>query len=226
MKRPIRVGIVEDHRMLAQALKLMLDIEEDIRIIGLAGSAEEALGTWVDELDVVLMDVALPGIDGIEATRRLTRSHPETQVVVMTALDDTDIAVQAIEAGATGFVAKTHDAQTLISIIRQAAAGEIVVPQDRLVRTLKRLHEVRQSRADAGRLIESLTVREREVLRLMSEGLSTDEVSRRLMVGPATTRTHIRAILSKLSVHSRLEAVALGLREGIIPPPNGHEQSA
>jgi two-component system, NarL family, response regulator DevR len=144
----------------------------------------------------------------------------EARVVVISDAGDTDVIARAIEAGGSGYVPKTHAAKELVTVIRRVAAGEIVIPVEELMQTLSRLQKLRSDHSEVGRLMEQLTGREVEVVTLMSEGLSTEDISRRLQIRPATTRAHIRSVLAKLMVHSRLQAVGLALREGFIPTRN------
>jgi two-component system, NarL family, response regulator len=220
MSKPIRVLVVDDHQLLLDALRVILDAEDDIETIGGATSAEEAFERWSREsFNVVLMDVQLPGMDGIEAARRLRASHPKARVVVMTAYHDTELIVRAIEAGCSGYVPKTFAAQELVDVIRLVAAGETVIPQGELMQTLRLLRDVREARSDARHLIQQVSAREVEVLQLLAEGLSTGDISERLGIRPSTIRTHVRSSLTKLGVHSRLEAVVLALFEGLISQP-------
>jgi len=217
----IRVLIIDDHRLFADALALLLTDHDEIHVIGAAHSAEEALERWGQEKpDVVLMDVGLPLMDGIEATRRLRESNPEVQVVIITASLEDDVIAKAVDAGASGFVPKTYAADELVSVIKRAAAGEIVLPTNRLLQTFAIIAKVRHSRAAAEQLLGRLTNREVQILQGMAEGRSTDGIAEWLGISVMTVRTHIKSLMAKLGVHSRLEAVALGVREGFIRIPS------
>jgi DNA-binding NarL/FixJ family response regulator len=217
MNEPIKVLIVDDHRLLAEALEVLLAGEDGLEAIGTAVTADEALETSRRECpDVVLMDIDLPGTNGIEATSRLLRICPDTRVVVISALHDTQLLAAAIQAGACGFVPKTRAADELVSVVRQAAAGEMVLPASDLAGILWRLKDARQLQLDVDRRFALLTPREVEVLQAFAEGRSTREVAEHLFISPKTVRSHVDRTLSKLGVHSKLDAVVLALRHGVL----------
>ncbi len=217
MTDPIRVLIIDDHRMFADALQLLLGGEDDIDVPAAASTAEEALeisGTM--QPDVVLMDIDLPGIDGIEATRILRQRQPQARVVIITAYQQPDVIAAAIDAGASGYVPKTHAADELVSVIRRAAAGEMVLPSKDIGAILGRLQKAREIRTDEGQLLARLTPRELEVLQSLADGKSTAEIAASLFISPRTVRSHVKNVLAKLGVHSKLEAVTMALRYGVI----------
>lgn len=217
---PIRVLVVDDHQMFADALDLLLSAHPRLEPIGATASAEQALELCDGNCpDVVLMDVDLPGMDGIEATRRVRERCPGTHVVIITALQPTDLLSAAVEAGASGFVPKTQAADQLAGVIEQAAAGEMVLPEGDLVSILRRLQEARQRRTDVDRQISSLTEREVQILQRLAEGMSTAELAEALFISPHTVHSHVRSILSKLGVRSKLEAVLFALRQRVIRLP-------
>jgi two-component system, NarL family, response regulator LiaR len=236
MSDGIRVLLVDDQRMFAEALDALLSATEGIESMGDVSSGEEMLDRCSSGCpDVVLMDLDLPGMDGIEATRRLRQVCPETQIVAITALKNDDLMARAIEAGASGFVPKSHAAEELLGIVRRAAAGEIVVPTEDLAATLLRLQVARASRTDAQNSAERLTDREVEILQAVADGKSTEDIATSLYLSPHTVNSHVRSILIKLGVHSKLDAVLFGLRhelirvsrpdelpEGHRAPPGGH----
>jgi DNA-binding NarL/FixJ family response regulator len=207
--------------LFADALALLLTEHDEIQVIGAAHSAEEALERWGQEKpDVVLMDVGLPRMDGIEATRRLRESNPDVQVVIITASQDDDVIAKAVDAGASGFVPKTYAADELVSVIKRAAAGEMVLPANRLLQTFALIERVRHSREAAEQLLGHLTNREAQILQGMADGRSTDGIAELLGISVMTVRTHIKSLMAKLGVHSRLEAVAMGVRAGFIRIPS------
>lgn len=214
---PIRVLIIDDHRMFAEALQLLLGGEDDIEMAAAVSTAEEALEVSATlQPDVVLMDVDLPGIDGIEATRILRQGQPGASVVIITAYQQPDVIAAAIDAGASGYVPKTHAAEELVSVIRRAAAGEMVLPSRDIGAILGRLQKTREIRTDEGRLLARLTPREVEVLQALAHAKSTTEIAQSLFISPRTVRTHVKSVLAKLGVHSKLEAVTMALRLGVI----------
>jgi DNA-binding NarL/FixJ family response regulator len=155
-------------------------------------------------------------MSGIEATRHIKQISPETQVVVMTAHEDERLLVEAVEAGASGFLRKTEGVDELLGAIRSAAAGEILVDRVALARLLPQVARERERRRDAQLLLSQLTDREREILTLLSEGLRNDDIAAKLFISPQTVQTHVRNLLGKLGVHSKLEAVAFAVRNGAI----------
>jgi DNA-binding NarL/FixJ family response regulator len=217
---PIGVLIIDDHRLFADALQLLLAGEEDIEIAAVASTAEEAVEICVAlRPDVVLMDIDLPGIDGIQATEILRQAIPDTSVIIITAYQHPDVIAAAIDAGASGYVPKTQAADELVGVIRRAATGEMVLPSKDIAAIMDRLRKLRESRTDAGQLLARLTLRELEVLQSLVEGKSTAQVAQSLFISPRTVRSHVKSILSKLSVHSKLEAVTMALRYGVIQFP-------
>ena len=217
MSARIKVLIVDDHRMLAEALEVLIAGEDGLESVGAAATAEEALEVARRESpDVVLMDLDLPGVNGIEATARLLEICPDARVVVISALQDAEMLAGAIQAGACGFVPKTRAADELVTVVRRAAAGEIVLPPGDVADLLSRLRDARVERSDVGRRFARLTPREVEVLQAFSEGRSTREVGSHLYISPKTVRTHVDRILLKLEVHSKLDAVVLALRHGVL----------
>jgi NarL family two-component system response regulator LiaR len=217
MTAPISVLVVDDHRMFAEALEMLLAGEEDVEIAGAVGTGEEALEVVARvSPGVVLMDIDLPGIDGIEATRRIRELSPSTQVVIITAYQEPAVMARAIEAGACGFVPKTQTADQLVGVIRGAAAGEMVLPSGDIRAVLGKLQAAQRARADAGWLIDQLTSREIQVLQAIAQGSSTREVAETLFISQLTVQTHVKNILAKLGVHSKLEAVTFALRHDLI----------
>jgi two-component system, NarL family, nitrate/nitrite response regulator NarL len=217
MSDPIRVLIIDDHRMFADALQLLLRGEEGIDLAATASTAEEALEiSGSMQPDVVLMDIDLPGIDGIEATRIFRQRQPGVSVVIITAYQQPDVIAAAIDAGASGYVPKTHAADELVSVIRRAAVGEMVLPSRDIAAILGRLQRAREIRTDEGHLLARLTPRELEVLQLLADGKSIAEIAQALFISPRTVRTHVKSVLARLGVHSKLEAVTMAIRYGVI----------
>jgi NarL family two-component system response regulator LiaR len=213
----IRVLIVDDHRMFADALVALLESEESIDVVAAVGSGEEALDACGPARpDVVLMDIDLPGMDGIQATRGVLRICPHARVVGISAMRDPQLLARAIAAGASGFVPKTRAAEELVRAVRAAAAGEMVLPEGELAPVLDRLRKASERSGDVDARFASMTSREIEVLQAFADGLSTDEVGVRFGIGVRTVRSHVENVLAKLGVHSKLEAVLLGLRAGVI----------
>ena len=213
----IRVLVVDDHRMFAEALEMLLRSEPGIEMMGAVGSAEEALERCRQQApDVALVDFDLPGVDGIEATRMLKELSPETQVVIITAFQEPEIVARAVEAGASGYIPKTQAAEELLDVVRKAGAGEIVLPPGDMASLLLKLQRAQAARSQSDKLISKLTSREIQTLNAIAEGKSTQEVANALYISPLTVQTHVKSILAKLEVHSKLEAVTFALRQGVI----------
>lgn len=202
----IRVLLVDDHRMFAEAIGMLLSTEDDIEVLEILASAEGvAERVRSSAPDVVLMDIDLPGVDGLTATRQVLEARPETEVVLITALSDPDLAVRGTEAGAAALVAKERAADDLVEVIRAAAGVDDVAPRPRL-----RLLPAPRTRTPV------LSPRELQVLQGLVDGLSTEELSVALFVSRRTVQGHVQSILTKLQVRSKLEAVVTGLREGLV----------
>src|SRR5437870_11480656 len=226
MTAPIRVLVVDDHRMFAEALEMLLAGEENVEIAGAVGTGEEALEVVSQvDLGVVLMDIDLPGIDGIDATRRIRELSPSTQVVIITAYQEPAVMARAIEAGACGFVPKTQTADQLVGVIRGAAAGEMVLPSGDIRAVLVKLQAAQRARNDAGWLIDQLTSREVQILEAIAQGSSTREMAESMFISQLTVQTHVKNILAKLEVHSKLQAVTFALRHGVIRIPGSGDRS-
>lgn len=210
--QPVRVLIVDDHEVLAASLALVLDGQPDITTVGVAGTLAKARALIVSATpDVVLLDHRLPDGDGVAAIRELRSLRPSVEIVVLTASAADHVLAAAIDAGAAGFVSKTRGLAEVTAAVRAAAAGEAVISPELLVRLLPRLQRGQQAaRTD-------LTEREREVLGLLAEGLSNAAIAESLTVSVHTVRNHIANLSAKLGAHSKLEALAIAVREGLLP---------
>ncbi len=209
---PVRVLIVDDHEVLASSLSMVLDGEPDLKCVGVAGSLEKArvmIATTAP--DVILLDHRLPDGDGVAAIGELLGLRPSVQVVVLTASAADHVLVAAIEAGASGFVSKSRSLDELTSAVRAAATGEAVISPEMLARLLPRLQ--RNSRTPHN----DLTEREREVLGLLAGGLSNAAIAEQLFVSVHTVRNHIANLSAKLGAHSKLEALSIAVRDGMLP---------
>lgn len=217
MTEAIRLLLVEDQQMFADAIKLLFDAAEGIEWAGAAVSGEEAVQVCAESCpDVILVDIDPSGIDGIEVTRRLLEVCPGSRVVALTAVHPDKAMADVIEAGAYGFVRKTQPADQLIDVVRRAAAGEIVLPAGAIAETLMRLRSARDVRTDVQRLLGRLTQRELEILQALAEGSTVPEIAEALFISPHTVHSHVRSIMAKLAVHTKLDAVLLALRHGAI----------
>ncbi len=216
--KPIRVLFVEDHQLLADALAAMLSREPDMQVVGIAGTVADAKIMAREQLDVVLMDYRLPDGTGAEATRAIKARWPAARIVMVTALTDDETLLESIQAGADGYLTKDRAAEDVVTAVRAAHAGETLLPRSVIVEIARRVAAARE-RGDERRVVEPLTPRELEILRALTEGLSTPEICERLFIAPNTLRTHVQNIMGKLRVHSKLEAVAFALKYRLVDPP-------
>jgi DNA-binding NarL/FixJ family response regulator len=205
----IRIVVVDDQAAVRDALAVMLAMDQDIDVLATASNGQEAVEI-VERLvpDVVLMDLNMPVLDGVEATRRLRRILPDLAVVVLTTFEDDASILGALEAGALGYLTKDADRNRIIQAIRSAFAGQGVLDQDVQLRLLALAG--RRSRVEPD-LAVPLTAREREVLDLIGEGLRNVEIAERLHIGEATVKTHVNHLFSKADLASRADAVRLAL---------------
>jgi DNA-binding NarL/FixJ family response regulator len=210
----VRVLIVDDHQAFSGAMALLLDDQPDVTVVGTAAGTEDALAVMrATRPDVMVVDVEIGDDDGIDLTRRVRTTSPDTKVIILTCHDDVDTATQAVRAGARGFVRKEAPAEELVGAIRAAVHGDTVIPPGLLTGVLEQLQANGATAPPASRL-DLLTDRERDVLRLMVDGADRASIASRLYLSPNTVRTHVQRLMTKLGVHSSLEAVALAVRAG------------
>jgi DNA-binding NarL/FixJ family response regulator len=217
--QPSTLVICDDHKILTDALAMVVERDPELRLVAPpVHTAEQAVEICREHHpDVVLMDIVFKGgIDGIEATRRIKEISPATKVVIMTAHDDERLLVDAVEAGASGFLGKDEAADRVLAAAKAAAEGEVLIDPATLTRLLHQVAREREARRDALTLLESLTEREREILELLSQGMRNDGIAQKLYISPQTVQTHVRNVLAKLGVHSKLEAVAFAVKNGVV----------
>lgn len=218
----IRVVLVDDHALMRRGISTILSAHPDIEVVGEASSGEEALDVVMSTRpDVVCMDVEMPGIGGLEATRRLVANPDVTaQVLMLTTFEREDYLLAALDAGASGFLLKNAPPENLVYGVRSIAAGEALIAPELtravIERGVRRDREGLTPSGPLGVVPDSLTDRELEVLRLMAQGLSNDEIAAQLVVGRATVKTHVSNVLMKLSLRDRVQAVAFAYRTGLV----------
>lgn len=209
----IRVVIADDHRSFGEALQIALDREQDLTVIELVTDGLETVRAVAREHpDVVLMDLQMPGIDGIEATRRIREDGGESAIIILTGVEDQVGLAKAVQAGARGFLPKTEPVQDLAQAIRRAYRGEPLHEVSDVESSLRRLRTRRTADADLERRLSRLTPRELEILQGMANGLSSEQIAEQLGMSRHTLRTHTQNILTKLGVHSKIEAVVAAIR--------------
>jgi two-component system, NarL family, response regulator LiaR len=208
----IRVLLVDDHPVVRQGLRALLSTQDGIDVVGEAGDGEAAVAA-ADRLspDVVLMDVVMPGMDGVEALRRIGERRPQTRVVMLTSYADERQAMEAVDAGASGFLLKDASPRDVASAIRAAHRGEAVLHPSVAAKLLAERRRPPAAHAD-------LTARELEVLRLIARGLQNKQIATELHVSEKTVKTHVSAILRKLDVTDRTQAAMYAVRERLAEP--------
>ncbi len=207
MSNPIRVFLVDDHKMVRRGLRVFLSVHDDIEVVGEAESGRDALDTLgKTDADVVLMDLRMPEMDGPTAIARLSDEHPELQVIALTSFADESLVKRAMDAGATGYLMKEADETEIVSAIRLANEGQAVLAPEAMHALLER--------PSAGSV--QLTERERQIMALLAKGLTNRQIAGRLDVSLSTVNFHVHNILDKLGAKTRTEAVALARNEGLL----------
>lgn len=217
----ITILLVDDHQMVRLGLKAFIQTLPDLQVIAEAGSGEEAVQAAAEFApDVVLMDLVLPGMDGVEATRQVKKVSPRSQIIVLTSYADDEYIFPAIRAGALSYVLKDIDPDDLADAIRRADAGEAVINPRVAARMVK---ELRGSREEGINPFSELTDREFEVLRLIAGGKSNQEIAAALVISEKTVKSHVTNIFSKLHLSDRTKAAVMAWQSGIVRrnPPKG-----
>jgi len=215
----IRVLIVDDQALVRRGFRMILDAEPGLVVVGEAATGFEA----VEEVartapHVVLMDIRMPGLDGVEATRRITASGSAARVVVLTTFDLDDNVVESIRAGASGFLLKDVPPEELVRAIQVVAEGDALLAPSVTRRLLARVAATPSLNAEGSAALASLTERETEVLRLLARGLSNSEIAGSLFLGETTVKTHVGRVLAKLGVRDRVQAVVAAYESGLVTP--------
>ncbi len=214
----IRVLIVDNQQLFTEALRTLLELEDDIEVVGEAYDGTTAIERIrTARPDVAVLDLRMPGLNGIEVTEHIKPDFEDVKVIILTATDDNEFLTRAVEAGVDGYLTKDCAMDDLADSIRRVMHGETVIPATQLKDLLRNLTDRRREEANpAAYLASFLTRREKEVLRLLVAGKSNEKIAEELYISQNTVRTHIQNILSKLSVHSKLEAVAFAIRHGVV----------
>jgi NarL family two-component system response regulator LiaR len=214
MNGPVTVLIVDDHPLVRQGIRAYMETQPDLAVVGDASSGEQAVALAREAVpDVVVMDLVMPGMDGVDAIRQIKRSSPRTQIVVLTSFHDDRYVFPAIRAGALSYLLKDAGPEELATAVRRAVAGEAVI-HPRVAARLVR--EVSGLRGEALNPFAELTEREVEVLRLIAAGMANHEIAERLVVSEKTVKGHVSNILGKLHLADRTQAAVFAWREGVV----------
>lgn len=215
----VRVLIVDDQAVVRTGLRTLLEAEPDLVVVGEAGDGADAVAqVHAHRPDVVLMDIRMPQMDGITATRALVKEGVPTQVCVLTTYGLDEYVFDALAAGASGFLLKTDSPERIVSTVRSIAAGEFALGAETTRDLVERLLRGGRPAADGADPAAALTPREREILLLIGEGLSNAEIARRLTVGEGTVKTHVARVLMKLGLRDRVQAAIFAHRHHLLPP--------
>ena len=215
----IRVVLVDDEAMVRVGLRMVLSAEPDVEVVGEAADGAQAVdAVLAGEPDVVLMDVRMPHVDGLEGARRVLAARPETKVVILTTFDEDEHVAAALRAGVSGFLLKVSPPEQLVAAVRTVAGGGGLLDPGVTLRVIESFAATPATPREHGRLLAELTERERDVLRLVARGLSNAEIAARLYLGEATVKTHVSRVLAKLGVRDRVQAVALAYESGLVRP--------
>ncbi|MEV5385754.1 response regulator transcription factor [Streptomyces sp. NPDC052721] len=222
-RKPARVVVADDQTVVREGIVMLLGLLPGVEVVGAAGDGEEAV-RLVGELvpDVVLMDLRMPRCDGVEATRRIRAQYPGTQVVVLTTYADDDSLFPALKAGARGYLTKDAGGDEIVRAVHSVLSGDAGLSPSVQRRLLERLSQAEPMPVPAaGEVPDGLTTRETEVLVLIGEGLSNQEIARRLHVSTATVKTHINNLFAKTGLKDRAQAVRYAYSKGLVRPPIG-----
>jgi len=213
----IRVLVADDQSMVRAGFRMLLSDEQDIEVVAEASNGMEAVEKAARfDATVVLMDIRMPELDGLEATRRILAADPEARVLVLTTFDLDEYVYEALRAGASGFVLKDDPPEQLIAAVRTVASGDALLSPAVTKRVIGAF--TRMPRPSPPKELDDLSAREREVFRLIALGLSNAQIGQELFIGETTVKTHVTHILSKLGLHDRVQAVVLAYQSGVFDP--------
>ncbi|MEO7070381.1 MAG: response regulator transcription factor [Nostocoides sp.] len=211
--------LCDDQELVRAGLRLILELQPDLEVVGEAGDGKECLAVVArTHPEVVLMDISMPVMDGIEATRRIVAAGSQTRVLILTTFDRDAFLYDAMRAGASGFLLKDAPREQLVAAVQVVARGESLLAPAMTRRLLERFVAAPPPRAGVPEVLTSLSTRELEVLRLLARGLSNVEIGRELFIGEATVKTYVARLLEKLGLRDRLQAVVLAYECGFVRP--------
>jgi DNA-binding NarL/FixJ family response regulator len=209
----MRILLADDQALVRGGLRLILEAEPDIEVVAEAADGHEAVARAIETMpDLVLMDIRMPALDGIEATRRLLAELPETRVLILTTFDLDDYVVDAFRAGASGFLLKTAPPPQLVAAVRTLQEGDALLAPS----STRKLIEQAARPPSAAPVLDQLTAREHDVLQLLARGLTNAEIAAELVVEPSTIKSHVASLLSKLNLRDRVHAVVYAYETGLV----------
>ncbi len=215
----IRVAVIDDQALVRAGFRMICEAEDDLTVVGEAADGIDAVDLVARARpDVVLMDIRMPVVDGVEACARVSAAHPEVRVLVLTTFDLDDYVVGALRAGASGFLLKDTPPEQLVDAIRVVARGDALLAPSITRRLIETFVQAEARPVVAAPGLESLTDRELEVLTSMARGLSNSEIAAALYLGEATVKTHVGRVLAKLGLRDRVQAVVLAYESGVVTP--------
>jgi DNA-binding NarL/FixJ family response regulator len=218
------VLVADDQAMVRAGFRMLLAREDDIEVVAEAGNGREAVDLALRHRPtLVLMDIRMPELDGLHATQKILEANPAARVLILTTFDLDEYIYEALRAGASGFVLKDDPPEQLITAIRTVASGNALLSPAITMRVIRQF--ARTGRPAAPKGIDELTAREREILRLVAEGLSNAEIGQQLFIGETTVKTHVTHILQKLDLRDRVQAVVLAYQSGIFAAEPGGDPS-
>lgn len=221
---PIRVLVVDDQYAFTDMLRVVLDLESDIEVVGTALTGEEGLQMALDtHPDVALIDYHMPGISGLEVIQGLRANKELTKVIMLTGDTDEAVMAEAIAEGAVGYITKHQAIREVVDAVRRASEGEPVIPPFMIPRILSHFHRQQLQEQQAQAIRDKLSAREIEILQQLARGADNKVIGEALVISPHTVRTHIQNILTKMGVHSKLEATTLALQLGVITLPRNDD---
>jgi DNA-binding NarL/FixJ family response regulator len=227
MSRPvpsIRIVVADDHEVVRAGFAALLETQPDFTVLGTAADGAEAVQLSRElQPDVILMDVRMPGTDGIEATRQLTATTGGPRVIIFTTFDLDEYVYDALCAGASGFLLKDVTAERLFDAVRVVAVGEALLAPTVTRRLISEFARLRPAAPAPSAAVAELTARETEVLRLLAEGLSNAEIAGRLVITEETVKTHVSRVLHKLALRDRAQAVVIAYESGLVRPGSGEQ---
>jgi DNA-binding NarL/FixJ family response regulator len=219
MRKKIKVIIADDQRLMREGLKTILELEEDIEVVSTAVNGQEAVDLSLQhQPDIVLMDIRMPEMDGVEATRRIVSEGIGTRIIIVTTFDDDELIIKALKAGAKTYVLKDLPSEKLLFVIRATHRGDIILQPEIAAKLVERAFEsggVKNESNQEGSLTE-LTERERDILALMAEGLSNSDIAGKLFLSEGTVKNQVSVIYSKLGTSDRTQAVLLAIKNKLV----------